>query len=216
MRTVVAYNGNVLWCRLHWGMRFSKPIECKSLNVNYTSVKMFLLCLVAWSYQTLRVCSLAGSSVCGDSPGKNTGVGCHALFQGIFPTQGWNPGLLHCRKILYHLSHQGSSRILERVACPFSRGSSWPRNQNGVSCIAGRFFTSWATRQLDHSKSYTDQSRVSGYTEKHKLKTKPNITCSYTPQREITSLDSYSSYSHSSPYLGPYYSHCFAACLQHL
>ena len=38
---------------------------------------------------------------------KNTGVGCHSLYQGIFPTQGLNPGLLHCRQILYHLSHQG-------------------------------------------------------------------------------------------------------------
>ena len=173
-------------------MHFSKPVECKSLNVNFTSVKMFILWLVARSYQTLRVCSLAGSSVYGDSPGKNTRVGCHALFLGIFPTQGWNPmqGLLHCRQILYHLSHQGSWRILEWVACPFSRGSSWLRYRNGVSCIAGRFFTSWATRQLDRSKSYTDQCRVCGYTEKHKVKTKPNITCSYTPQREITSLDS--------------------------
>ena len=43
-----------------------------------------------------------------DSPGKNTGVGCHALLQGIFPTQRMNPSLLHCRWILYHLSHQGS------------------------------------------------------------------------------------------------------------
>ena len=43
-----------------------------------------------------------------DSPGKNTGVGCHFLLQGIFPTQGSNPGLLHCRQTLYHLSHQGS------------------------------------------------------------------------------------------------------------
>ena len=41
-----------------------------------------------------------------DSPGKNTGVGCHALLQGFFLTQGSNPGLLHCRQILYHLSHQ--------------------------------------------------------------------------------------------------------------
>jgi len=39
---------------------------------------------------------------------KNTGVGSHFLLQGIFPTQGWNPGLLHCRKILYHLNHKGS------------------------------------------------------------------------------------------------------------
>ena len=49
-----------------------------------------------------------GSSVHGDSPGKNTGVGCHALLQGIFPTHGSNPGLLHCRQIVYCLSHQGS------------------------------------------------------------------------------------------------------------
>ena len=39
-------------------------------------------------------CSPPGPSVHGDSPGKNTGVGCHALLQGIFPTQGLNPGLL--------------------------------------------------------------------------------------------------------------------------
>ena len=43
-----------------------------------------------------------------DSPGKNTGVGCHFLLQGIFPTQELNLGLLHCSQILYHLSHQGS------------------------------------------------------------------------------------------------------------
>ena len=49
-----------------------------------------------------------GSSVHGDSPDKNTGVGCHPLLQGIFPTQGLNPGVPHCRWILYHLSHQGS------------------------------------------------------------------------------------------------------------
>ena len=73
--------------------------------------KQALLCLVAWLCLTLcdpMNCSLPGSSVHRDSPGKNTGVGCHALLQGIFPTQGSNPGLLHCRQILYHLSHQGS------------------------------------------------------------------------------------------------------------
>ena len=47
-----------------------------------------------------------------DSPGKDTGVGCHFLLQGIFPTQGSNPGLLHCRQTLYHLSHQGSPKSL--------------------------------------------------------------------------------------------------------
>ena len=42
------------------------------------------------------------------SPGKITGVGCHALLQGIFPTQGSNTGLLHCRQVLYRLSQQES------------------------------------------------------------------------------------------------------------
>ena len=50
------------------------------------------------------------------------------LFQGIFPTQESNPGLPHCRWILYQLSHKGSPRILEWVAFPFSSGSSRPRN----------------------------------------------------------------------------------------
>ena len=46
-----------------------------------------------------------------DSPDKNTGVGCHALLQGIFLTQGLKPGPLHCGWIRYHLSHQGSPLI---------------------------------------------------------------------------------------------------------
>ena len=45
-----------------------------------------------------------------NSPGKNTGVGCHSLPQGSFPTQGSNPDLPHCRQILYHLSHQGGPK----------------------------------------------------------------------------------------------------------
>ena len=55
-------------------------------------------------------CSLPGSSSPWNSPGKNTGVGCHSLLQAIFLTKGLNSGLLHCRKILYHLSHQGWGR----------------------------------------------------------------------------------------------------------
>ena len=43
-----------------------------------------------------------------DSPSKNTRVGCHFLLQGIFLTQGSNPGLLHCRQILYQLSYEGN------------------------------------------------------------------------------------------------------------
>ena len=109
-----------------------------------------VLCLVAQLCLTLCApmdCSLPGSSVHGDSPGNSTGVGGHAFLQGIFPTQGSNPGLPHYRWILYHLSHQESPRILEWVAYPLSRGSSWPRNRTRVSYIAGRFFTTSATRE---------------------------------------------------------------------
>ena len=48
-----------------------------------------------------------------DSSGKNTGVGCHSLLQQIFLIKGSNLGLLHCRQILYHLSHQGSPMFIE-------------------------------------------------------------------------------------------------------
>ena len=82
-----------------------------------------------------------------NSLGQNTGVGSLFLLQGIFPPQRSNPGLPHCRQIVYQLSHKGSPRILEWVAYPFSSGSSWPRNQMGVSCIAGGFFTNWAIRE---------------------------------------------------------------------
>ena len=74
------------------------------------------------------------------SPGHNIGMGSLSLFQRIFPTQGSKPGLLHCRQILYQLSHKGSPRILKWVAYSFSRGSSQPRNRTGVSCIASGFF----------------------------------------------------------------------------
>ena len=149
------------------------------------------------------------------SPGQNTGIGILSLLQGIFPTQGLNLGLLHCRWILYQLSHKwkkekslswvrlfvtpwivahqappslgfsrqeywsglpfpspedlpdpgieprspslqaealtseppGKPKILEWVAHLFSSGTSQPRNQTRVSCIAGGFFTNWAMRE---------------------------------------------------------------------
>ena len=105
-----------------------------------------VLCLVTQLCPTLCDpvdCSLPGFSVHGDSPGKNTGVGYHALLQGIFSTQGSKPGLPHCRRILYHLSYEGNPRMLEWVAYPFSRRTSQPRkelNQGLLHC--GPFFTS--------------------------------------------------------------------------
>ena len=89
-----------------------------------------------------------------NSLGQNTGVGSLSLLQGIFPIQGSNRCLLHCRWILYQLSHKGSSSILEWTAYPFSSESSWPRNRAEVSCIAGRFSTSWATGEAQVFYSY--------------------------------------------------------------
>ena len=99
-------------------------------------------------------CSLPASTVHGGSPGKNTGVGCHALLQGIFPTQGLNPGLPCCRQIVYHLSHQGSPWILEWIAYPISWGLSLPRNRTGVSCSTGGFFISWATGEAHDPETW--------------------------------------------------------------
>ena len=67
-----------------------------------------------------------------NSPGKNTRVGCHALLQGIFPTQGLNPGLPHCRRILYHLSHQGSLAISKSPDSGFDASSPF----SGASLVA--------------------------------------------------------------------------------
>ena len=69
------------------------------------------MCLVTQLFPTLcdpMNSSSPGSSIQRDSPGKNNGVGCHALHQGIFPTQELNPGLPHCRWILYHLRQNNS------------------------------------------------------------------------------------------------------------
>ena len=88
----------------------NKP-RCVCQFINHLHV----LCLVTHSCPTLcdpMDCSLPGSFVHGDSPRKHTGVGCLALLQEIFPTQGSNPGPLYCRQILYYLNHQGSTSLL--------------------------------------------------------------------------------------------------------
>ena len=77
-------------------------------------------------------CSLPGSSVHGDSPGKNTGVGCHALLQGIFPNQGPNPGFPRYRQILYQLSYQGSP----------SKNQPWPNHILGYQKFPEKIISS--------------------------------------------------------------------------
>ena len=92
-----------------------------------------------------------------DGPGKDSLLWLLHISRGtllaliscrIFPTQGLNPGLPHCRRILYQLSHKGNPRIMVWVAYPFSRGSSQPRNQTGVSCIVGGFFTNLTIKEV--------------------------------------------------------------------
>ena len=131
---------------------FAKECSCQlALLIQCMSCfKEYSIWLVSQLWPTL--CDLMGSSpkgspVHGGSPGKNTGVDCQVLLQGIFQTQGSNPVLPHLRWILYQLSHLGNPRTLEWVAYPFSRGSSQSRSWTGVSYIAGRFFTSWGTRE---------------------------------------------------------------------
>ena len=64
-----------------------------------------------------------------DSPGQNTGMGSLSLLQGIFLTQGWNQGLLHCRRILYQLSTQGRLERSLKVSLSESleavKGARW-------------------------------------------------------------------------------------------
>ena len=86
----------------------------------------------------------------GDLPNQNIGEGSLSLLQGIFPTQGLNQGLPHCRQILYRRSHKASPRILEWVSLSLLQWIFPTQELNRVSCIAGRFSTNWAIREAHH------------------------------------------------------------------
>ena len=130
------------------------------------------LCLVVQSYPSLCNpvdCSPPGSSVPGDSPGKTTREGRHALSQGIFPTQEPNPGLQRCRWILYHLRLQGrASRVALVVRNPpVNAGAARsPGEGHGnplqYSCLENLVDrgTWWATAQ-GVTKSQTQLKRLS-------------------------------------------------------
>ena len=81
-----------------------------------------------------------------NSSGQNTGVDSLSFLQGIFPTQGLKPGLLHCRQILYQLSHKEKPKNTAVGSLSLLHKSFQPRNWTQVSCIGGRFFTNWAIR----------------------------------------------------------------------
>ena len=106
--------------KMHASLELKKQLHCGKILKTHSQVRKrnrwalqdnAVLCLITQLCLTLcdpMDCSLPGSSVHGDSPSKNIEVCYHALLQGIFSTQGLNPGLLHCRHVLYCLSHQGS------------------------------------------------------------------------------------------------------------
>ena len=89
------------WCGFTFPILVALGKMCAIRGFAYAIAKH--LRLVAQSCLTLchlMDCSLPGSSVHGDSPGESTGVGCHTILHGFFPTQGLNPGLPHCGQIL--------------------------------------------------------------------------------------------------------------------
>ena len=79
---------------------------CHTINSHWLSI---LHSEMKVTHSCLTLCDPMDSSPW-NSPGQNTGVGTLSLLQGIFPTQGSNPGLPHCRQILYQMSYQGSPR----------------------------------------------------------------------------------------------------------
>ena len=96
-----------------------------------------------------------------DSPGKNTGVGCHSLGQGIFLTQGLNHGLFHCRQILYHLSHQSIHEKLKSRICRYLasvttylklKGEKWSLRGIWIMIYPNEFFSdfllSWMSKKF--------------------------------------------------------------------
>ena len=125
--------------------------HCKCTQENW---KHAVLCLVAQSCLTLwgpKDCSL-------QAPMSMRILQARILEWVAMPSSRGllNPGLLHCRWNLYHLSHQGSYPI--RVAYPFSNGSSWPRNWAVVFCTAGRFLSAELLSSVQFSCSVVSDS----------------------------------------------------------
>ena len=125
---------------LHCHREFCPEIRGRVITQMCACLLAIYYVKVAQSCPTL--CDSVDNTAHGILQARILKVGNCSLVQGNFPTQGLNPGPLHCRQILYQLSHQGSPRILEWVAFPFSMESSQPKSRTQVSCIAGRFFTS--------------------------------------------------------------------------
>ena len=151
----------IWWCPcVELSLWYHSPSLCPTTNAEDTEVEQFyedlqdileltpkkdvLFFIVTQSCSTLcdtMDCSPPGSSDHGYSSGKNTGMGCHALLQGIFPTQGSNLVLPHCRRSLYHLRHQGS---------PHHRGQECKRRKSRDTW-SNRQVWPWSTKWFSYT-----------------------------------------------------------------
>ena len=139
-----------LWCwrllRVPWSARRASQSILKEINLEYSLEELMLKlrlhtfghlmpCVFCQAQSCLTLCNPMdcnppGSSGPGGSPGKNTGMCCHIPLQRIFPTQGLNSGLSHCRLILYHLSHHLMQKVssLEKTLV---LGKIWRQEEKG-------------------------------------------------------------------------------------
>jgi len=114
----------------------------------------FISCMWEWFHKCVCVCVCVCAQSCPlttlwNSPGFNTGVGSLSLFQEIFPTQGLNPGLPHCRWILYQLSCQGSPDSWESALFP------QPASKHHLGKITTLYF-SGIHHSAKHSSGHTE------------------------------------------------------------
>ena len=110
---------------------YSRKILCLFTDLDSSSMKV----KVKVTQLCLTLCDPIDSTVHGILQARLLEWVVIPFSRVIFPSQGLNPGLPHCRQILYQLSHQGSPRVLEWVAYPFSSRSSWSRNQAGSPAL---------------------------------------------------------------------------------
>ena len=136
-----------------WNLFFSFFLETEHGRVMKT---LTMVLNVGWILESLESESHSVKSgslrphtlyILWNSPNLNTGMSSLSLFQGIFPTQGLNSDLLHCRWILYHWATREGQEYRSGYPIPSPADLPNPGIELGVSCIAGGFFTNWAIRE---------------------------------------------------------------------
>ena len=132
------------------------------------------LCATLWTVACELLCPWY-------SPGKNTGVGCHSLLHGIFPTQGLNQcllHLLHCRQILYHLSHQESPTFLSLY-------------RKGLASFRGKFVFHLQGYTCFHKVKWNSLFKYSGKCKKTKNKKEARRWSGCSPVSPLFSMNNH-------------------------